>query len=184
MEAKKAIRDLAVFILQNKKDVITLINRQGLASLPYDASIERVNEIVIDNPLELEEGLKRIGNEGNNYIACAGVCIAIVVGIIAIATTTGIVTANKRAARERDEVYKDNLRSRYLTKEQLHEIAFIDRQAMQREFLMSQAEFLQKEENLVQAQREDVRKNTLYIVIGGIVTVMIGGILINRYDGV
>ena len=53
---------------------------------------------------------------------------------------------------------------------------------MQRQFLMSQAEFLQKEEKLIQSQREDTRKNTLYIVIGGIITVMIGAILMNRYE--
>jgi|TARA_R110000851_G_scaffold56807_4_gene132696 hypothetical protein len=182
MKAIKAINDLAVFILQNKKDVITLINRQGLASLPYDASIERVNEIVIDNPLELEEGLQRIGNTGYTNVCGTGLCIGIVVAVIAIVTTTGVVLANKRAARERDEVYKDNLRSRYLTKEQLAEIAYLDRQGMQRQFLMSQAEFLQKEEKLIQSQREDTRKNTLYVVIGGIITVMIGAILMNRYE--
>eukprot|EP01050_Picozoa_sp_SAG11_P059418 SAG11_NODE_38489_length_252_cov_0.673203_1_plen_58_part_10 len=58
MKEKKAISFLAVFILQNKQEVISLINRLGISSLPQDAPIDVVNEIVIDNPKALEEGLK------------------------------------------------------------------------------------------------------------------------------
>lgn len=184
MNKIKAIRTLGVFILHNKKDVITLINRLGLASLPYDVSMPILNEVVLDNlynPLFVEK-LNRVSEDDYEYIACGGVCIGIVVGIIVASTTTGIVLANKRAKRERDEVFRDNLRSRYLTQEQLKEIAYNEMRIMQREMLLSQAEYLQKEENLIQAQREDVRKNTLYIVIGGILTVAAGAILMKKYE--
>lgn len=184
MNTKKAAKELGVFILQNKKEIIALLNRLGLSSLPNDVRIDILNKEVLYNlpDKRFEEGLKDIANEEYEYAICAGVCVVIVAAVVVASTATGIVLANQRAKRERDEVFRDNLRSRYLTQEQLNEIAIYEMQVMQREMLLSQAEYLQKEENLVQAQREDLRKNTLYIVIGGILTVVVGSILIKRYE--
>ena len=67
MKEEKAISDLAVFVLQNKTDVISLINRLRIASLPLNASIANVNEVVIDNSSnkQLESGLQKIATKFN-----------------------------------------------------------------------------------------------------------------------
>jgi len=69
MNKQKAISDLAVFLLQNKKDVISLINGLRIASLPLNAPIASVNEVVIDNSTnkELQNGLMKIATEENEY---------------------------------------------------------------------------------------------------------------------
>jgi len=180
MNEKKAISTLAVFVLQNKSDVISLINRLGVASLPYDAHISEVNAVVIDNAKELESGLKVISNDGNSPFVCAGLCVAIVVGVLAIVGGVAVQQDISRNRKMRDEIFRNGMRSRYLNKETLVEIALINRKEMQKEFLLAQSDYLQKEENMIQENRKSARVNSLMIVVGGIVTVLIAVKLLKR----
>ena len=181
MKAKKAIKDLAVFVLQNKTDVITLVNGLGLASLPYDAPISNVNDVVIDNSnnQDFSYGLEKIANEGYSNVICGGVCVGILVAAIVVTTGVAIQQEAARNKKMRDEIFKSGFRERYLTKEQLAEIAFINRKEMQKQFLVAQSEYLQKEENMIQEQREGTRNNALYMVILGGVAVIIATKILN-----
>jgi hypothetical protein len=181
MKQKKAIKDLAVFVLQNKTDVITLVNGLELASLPYDAPISNLNEVVIDNSgnKDFIEGLQKIANEGYSNAICGGICIGILVAAIAITTGVAVQQEAARNKKMRDEIFKAGFRERYLTKEQLAEIAFINRKEMQKQFLVAQADYLQKEENMIQEQREGTRTNALYMVILGGVAVIIATKILN-----
>jgi len=51
---------------------------------------------------------------------------------------------------------------------------------MQKEFLLAQSDYLQKEENMIQENRKSARVNSLMIVVGGIVTVLIAVKLLKR----
>jgi|TARA_R110000823_G_scaffold191750_9_gene323318 hypothetical protein len=175
MKEEKAISDLAVFVLQNKTDVISLINRLRIASLPLNASIANVNEVVIDNSSnkQLESGLQKIATKGYNSFICAGICIAIAVGVIAITTTVAVASDIRRNKKMREDIFRTGFRSRYLNKETLNEIAFIERKKMQNKFLLAQSDYLQQEENMIQKNREKTKMNSLYIVLGGALAVLI-----------
>ena len=60
-----------------------------------------------------------------------------------------------------------------LIKETLNEIAFIERKKMQNKFLLAQSDYLQQEENMIQKNREKTKMNSLYIVLGGALAVLI-----------
>lgn len=176
MQKEKAISNLAVFLLQNKTDVISLINRLRISSLPLNASIVNVNEVVIDNSSnkELESGLLKIANNGYSGFVCGGVCIAIVAGIIVVTAGVAVQQDIRRNKKMREEIFRTGFRSRYLNKETLNEIAFIQRKEMQNKFLLAQSDYLQQEENMIQKNREKTRMNSLYIVLGGALAVFIG----------
>jgi|GEM_PF-3121624 len=176
MQKEKAISNLAVFLLQNKTDVISLINRLRISSLPLNASIVNVNKVVIDNSSnkELESGLLKIANNGYSGFVCGGVCIAIVAGIIVVTAGVAVQQDIRRNKKMREEIFRTGFRSRYLNKETLNEIAFIQRKEMQNKFLLAQSDYLQQEENMIQKNREKTRMNSLYIVLGGALAVFIG----------
>ena len=180
MKEKKAISFLAVFILQNKQEVISLINRLGISSLPQDASIDVVNEIVIDNPKALEEGLKSIANEGYSNVICAGVCVWIVAGIVVLVSGVAIENTIRNSKREREEIFRQGYTQRYLNKETLNEIAFINRKEMQKQFLIAQQDYLQQEENMIQENRLNKRNNIVYIILGGSLAVFIASRLLKK----
>jgi len=110
MQKEKAISNLAVFLLQNKTDVISLINRLRISSLPLNASIVNVNEVVIDNSSnkELESGLLKIANNGYSGFVCGGVCIAIVAGIIVVTAGVAVQQDIRRNKKMREEILYSN----------------------------------------------------------------------------
>ena len=178
MTREQAIYDYAVIVLLYKNEIIDIANRQGLSSLTYDTPISKVNELVINNLnnrkfiADIDKMLHDKAWETDEYryepITISATVAWIIAGVITAATTIAIVDKVNRAKKERDAIFRDNLRSRYLTKEQLDEIAFIERKRLGQEFLVAQSDFLQREENEIQAKREEDRKNILYIVVGGI----------------
>lgn len=179
MNNQKAISNLAVFLLQNKTDVISLINRLRIASLPLNASIAKVNEVVIDNSTnkELEKGLMQIATEENEYknaIFTLTATAAWIIGSLLVVTAGVAVQQDiRRNKKMRREIFRDGFRSRYLNKETRDEIAFLNRKEMQKQFLLAQSDYLQQEENLIQKNREKTRMNSLYIALAGGVVVYI-----------
>lgn len=173
MQEQKAISNLAVFLLQNKTDVISLVNKLRIASLPLNASIANVNEVVIDNSTnkELEKGLMQIATEENEYKNAIFTLTATAAWIIGslIVVTAGVAVQQdiRRNKKMREEIFRTGFRGRYLNKETLAEIAFLQRKDMQKKFLLAQSDYLQKEENMIQKNREATRMNTLYIILGG-----------------
>lgn len=180
MQEEKAISNLAVFILQNKTDVISLINRLRIASLPLNASISNVNEVVIDNSAnkELEKGLIQIATEENEYknaiFTLTATAAWIIGGLLVVTAGVAVQQDIRRNKKMREEIFRTGFRSRYLNKETLNEIAFIQRKEMQNKFLLAQSDYLQQEENMIQKNREKTRMNSLYIVLGGALAVFIG----------
>ena len=178
MTREQAIYDYAVIVLLYKNEIIDIANRQGLSSLTYDTPISKVNELVINNLnnrkfiAEIDKMLHDKAWETDEFryepITISATVAWIIAGVITAATTVAIIDKVNRAKKERDAIFRDNLRSRYLTKEQLDEIAFIERKRLGQEFLVAQSDFLQREENEIQAKREEDRKNILYIVVAGI----------------
>ena len=51
---------------------------------------------------------------------------------------------------------------------------------MQKQFLIAQQDYLQQEENMIQKNRVDARRNIVIILVGGILTIMIASKLLNR----
>jgi len=180
MQKEKAISDLAVFVLQNKRGVISLINRLRIASLPLDAPIIDVNEVVIDNIKELEPGFLKIANNGYSSFACAGVCIGIIVAALVITSGVAIQQDISRNMKMREEIFRIGFRSRYLNKETLNEIAFLQRKEMQKKFLYAQQDYLQREENMIQENREATKNNSLYLVLGGAVALIVAIKILNK----
>ena len=178
MTREQAIYDYAVIVLLYKNEIIDIANRQGLSSLTYDTPISKVNELVINNLnnrkfiADIDKMLHDKAWETDEFryepITISATVAWIIAGVITAATTVAIIDQVNRAKKERDAIFRDNLRSRYLTKEQLDEIAFIERKRLGQEFLVAQSDFLQREENEIQAKREEDRKNILYIVVAGI----------------
>ena len=181
MTREQAIYDYAVIVLLYKNEIIDIANRQGLSSLTYDTPISKVNELVINNLnnrkfiADIDKMLHDKAWETDDFryepITISATVAWIIAGVITAATTVAIIDQVNRAKKERDAIFRDNLRSRYLTKEQLDEIAFIERKRLGQEFLAAQSDFLQREENEIQAKREKDRTNILFIVVGGILLV-------------
>ena len=182
MKEEKAISNLAVFVLINKRDVISLINKLGIASLPYDTSISIVNEIVINNANTLESGLIKmaLNQKDEEYSSFEPISTTawIIATIIISVTATGLVVNSNEAKRQREEIFRLGYTKRYIDKETLKEVAFINRKEMQKQFLIAQQDYLQQEENMTQQNRKDKRFNIAFILVGGIMTVLLASKLL------
>ena len=174
MDEKAMISNFAVFILQNKQKVINLINKLGLESLPYDASISEVNRVVIYNIQDkrLEKGLESLAENDYVGIVCAGICIAIVAAIIVVGAGVGISTTVSSARKQRQELIAEQRRATYLSEEERDQIALIERRKFQNMFLEAQSEYLNKEEAVYDEKIERKKQNIAMILSGGVVTMI------------
>ena len=174
---------MANLVVIHKKEIVDVCNEQKLGSLKYSSDIEDVNGIVIDN-ITNRDFLTSIDNivfDKNEYlyepISLTVWIIATVIAGVSAVTISNTVRNNKR---ERAEIFRDGYTKRYIDKETLGEIAFINRKEMQKQFLIAQQDYLQQEENMIQQNRVDARRNIVIILVGGILTIMIASKLLNR----
>ena len=170
-------------VVIHKKEIVDVCNEQNLGSLKYSSVIEDVNEIVIDN-LTNKNFLTSIDNivfEKNEYsyepISITVWIIATLIAGAGVITVANTVSNNRR---ERAEIFRDGYTKRYLDKETLGEISFINRKEMQKQFLIAQQDYLQQEENMLQQNRVDTRKNIVIMLVGGILTIIIASKLLNK----
>jgi len=183
MNKKQAINMMAEIVVKHKQEVVDIANEQNLGSLTYSSDIEDVNGIVIDN-ITNRDFLTSIDNivfDKNEYlyepISLTVWIIATVIAGVSAVTISNTVRNNKR---EREEIFREGYTKRYIDKETLGEIAFINRKEMQKQFLIAQQDYLQQEENMIQQNRVDARRNIVIILVGGILTIMIASKLLNR----
>ena len=174
---------MAEIVVKHKQEVVDIANEQNLGSLTYSSDIEDVNGIVIDN-ITNRDFLTSIDNivfDKNEYlyepISLTVWIIATVIAGVSAVTISNTVRNNKR---EREEIFREGYTKRYIDKETLGEIAFINRKEMQKQFLIAQQDYLQQEENMIQQNRVDARRNIVIILVGGILTIMIASKLLNR----
>ena len=174
---------MANLVVIHKKEIVDVCNEQKLGSLKYSSDIEDVNGIVIDN-ITNRDFLTSIDNivfDKNEYlyepISLTVWIIATVIAGVSAVTISNTVRNNKR---EREEIFREGYTKRYIDKETLGEIAFINRKEMQKQFLIAQQDYLQQEENMIQQNRVDARRNIVIILAGGILPIMIASKLLNR----
>lgn len=169
-------------VVIHKKEIVDVCNEQNLGSLKYSSDIKDVNEIVIDNITNRDffTSIDNIIYEKNEYLYVAPLLIWAVAVVIAGVSAVSISNTVKNNKRQREEIYREGYTKRYLDKETLGEVAFINRKEMQKQFLIAQQDYLQQEENMIQQNRKDKRKNIVIILVGGILTIMIASKLLNR----
>ena len=158
-------------VVIHKKEIVDVCNEQKLGSLKYSSDIEDVNGIVIDN----------IVFEKNEYLyEPISITVWIIATVIAGISAVSISNTVRNNNRAREEIYRQGYTKRYLDKETLGEVAFLNRKEMQKQFLNAQQDYLQQEENMIQQNRLDTRRNIVIILVGGILTIMIASKLLNR----
>jgi hypothetical protein len=91
-----------------------------------------------------------------------------------------IITTANRNRKAKAELLREGYTKRYINKETLGEIAFINRKEMQKQFLIAQQDYLQKEENMIQANRKADRLNIAYIMGVSIITIIIASKLTKK----
>ena len=180
MSRDEAIYEYATFILKRKKDVVDFINRGGYGSLNYDSPIAEVNKIAIENlgNDDFTKGMSAIQNEG--YVNLTGIEIAIVVAIIAVTTTATIWHSNVNARKVRDELIKEQYRSQYLKKEELNEIAYLERERLSVMFLNAQSDYIQKEENYQAQKKLEGQQKMVMIVAIGVTAVIVSAAIMRK----
>ena len=167
-------------VLIHKKEIVDIVNDEKLGSLKYTSDIKDVNKVVVDN-LTNEDFLKEIDKvvfEKKEFcyepISLTAIIIASVI-VVGTGVSVGIKLSNAR--KERRQILKENRRTLYLKQEELNEIAFAEREDLYRAFLEAQKDFLQQEENQIQAEREQDRNDIVMILIGGLLIVGIASFL-------
>jgi len=182
MTPAEGVYKYATFVLKNKKAVIDLINKQGFGSLTYDSPIKDVNKIVIDNlgDDDFTDGVQNIMNEGYSNVAIADdLVVIIILCVIAAGTATAtIITQNANARKIRQELIREGYRSQYLKKEELQEIAYLERERLQVMFLNAQADFVQITEDIKSKDKKDKEENIVMVLMIGITAVVITAALI------
>jgi len=183
MNKKQAINMMGELVVIHKKEIVDVCNEQKLGSLKYSSDIEDVNEIVIDN-ITNRDFLTSIDNivfEKNEYLyEPISITVWMIATVIAVASSVTISNTVRNNIRAREEIYRQGYTKRYLDKETLGEVAFLNRKEMQKQFLIAQQDYLQQEENMIQQNRLDTRRNIVIILVGGILTIMIASKLLNR----
>ena len=182
MNRDEAIYEYATFILKHKNKVVDLINRGGYGSLKYDSPIAEVNQIAIDNlgNDDFTQGMSDLTDEGYVNVCGTGLCIAIVVGIIAITTTATIMSQNANARKIRQELLQEGYRSQYLKKEELDEIAFLERERLAIMFLNAQSDYVQKEENYKAEKKLEGQQKMVMIVAMGVTAVIVSAAIMRK----
>ena len=174
---------MAEIVVKHKQEVVDIANEQNLGSLTYSSDIEDVNGIVIDN-ITNRDFLTSIDNivfDKNEYLyEPISITVWIIATLIAGASTVAITNSVDKAKKEREDIFREGYTQRYINKETLGEIAFINRKEMQKEFLLAQNDYLQQEENMIQENRKNLRFNIAFILVGGIITIMLASKLLNK----
>lgn len=183
MKRNEAIKMMAELVVKHKNEIVDIVNNSNIGSLKYTSDIKDVNKVVVDN-LENKDFLDSVDKivfEKNEFCYEPISLTAIIIASV-IVVSTGVLIAHKSslARKERRNILRENRRTLYLQQEELDEIAFLERQDLYKEFLVAQQDFLQQEENQIQAEREQDRKDILMIVVGGILIVAAASVLMNR----
>ena len=182
MTPAEGVYEYATFVLKNKKAVIDLINNQGFGSLTYSSPITDVNKIVIENlgDDDFTRGIQNIMNEGYSNVAIVDdvVVIIIMCVIAAGAATATIITENANARKIRQELIREGYRSQYLKKEELQEIAYLERERLQVMFLNAQAGYVQMEEDIKTQNKKEKQENIVMVLMVGITAVVVVAALI------
>ena len=150
--------------------------------MTYDSPITEVNKIVIDNFAndDFIEGIDKIRDEGYFYAEPISTTAIIIAAIIVGTTTATIVYSNWNARKVRQELVREGYRSQYLKKEELDEIAYLERERLQVMFLNSQSEYIQKEENYKAQLKRNEQEKMVMIVVIGITTVIIASAIMRK----
>ena len=142
MNRGEALNTLSIFLLEYRKEVINLINEQGLGSLTYNSKQSEVNRIVFENfnNKRFIDGLDKIvRNTSKDYLNFV-VTTAMLIAIGVAAISSGI-AANNIIQKRRDDferLGKEDRRNKYLTREELDRIEYYDNRKMQNIVLESQ----------------------------------------------
>tara|TARA_R100001086_G_C11760989_1_gene238120 strand:+ start:93 stop:644 length:552 start_codon:yes stop_codon:yes gene_type:complete len=175
MKLNEAINMMSELVETHKEEIVDIINQRNLGSLTYASDIYDVEDVVYEN-LENKDFLTDIDNkvyEKEEYcyepVSATVIIIAAAIAIVGGITVEQTIRKNRQL---REKIFREGFRDRYLTKEQLAEVALINRELMQNKFLDSQAQFLQEEENYIQQQREKSREQALLIIVAGVLTII------------
>lgn len=182
MNLKEAISTYATLVLENKRDVIDLINNLGLDSLQYDSPISEVNKIVIENfgNDDFISGIRRIQSEGYSNVVVIDDIVYIIVFIIVVAgsATAKIISGNRNARMIRQEMIREGYRSGYLKKEELQQIAYLERERLQILFLNAQSDYLRTKEE-AEAKAKNYKNEQMVLIVGvGVLAVILSTIMI------
>lgn len=181
MTPAEGVYEYATFVLKNKNAVIDLINNQGLGSLTYGSSMASVNKIVIENlgNDDFITGMQNIMNEGYSNVAVIDdIVVIVILCVVAAGTATAtIITANQNARKIRQELIREGYRSQYLKKEELNEIAYLERERLQVLFLNAQSDYIQKEENLRATEKKAKEQNIVMVLVIAFSAVVIASAL-------
>lgn len=175
MKLEEAINMMSELVKTHKEEIVDIINQRNLGSLTYASDIEDVEDVVFKN-LENKDFLIDIDNkvyEKQEYsyepVSITAIVIASLIVVVGGITVEQSIRKNRQL---REKIFREGFRDRYLTKEQLAEVALINREMMQNKFLDSQAQFIQAEENYIQQQREKSREQALLIIVAGVLTII------------
>jgi hypothetical protein len=182
MTSKEAISKYATLVLENKRSVIDLINNLGLDSLQYDSPISEVNKIVIENfgNDDFILGIRKIQSEGYSNVAGVDDIVYIIVFIVVTVATVSakIISGNRNARMVRQELIREGYRSGYFKKDELQQIAYLERERLQILFLNAQTDYLKRKEEAEQKEKNYKNERMVLIVGVGVLAVIMSTIMI------
>ena len=181
MNRGEALNTLSIFLLEYRKEVINLINEQGLGSLTYNSKQSEVNRIVFENFyntrfVEGLDGIIRKENEG--YL---NVIAATAIALIVLAVGTAAVTTNNIIQKRRDDferLVKEDRRNKYLTREELDRIEYYDNRKMQNIVLETQMNYMLKKKVYLDAKEKGEKQNIAIMITGGVLVLIVTNYMI------
>tara|TARA_B110000902_G_scaffold267190_1_gene358984 strand:- start:7512 stop:8063 length:552 start_codon:yes stop_codon:yes gene_type:complete len=181
MNRGEALNTLSIFLLEYRKEVINLINEQGLGSLTYNSKQSEVNRIVFENLYKKRfvEGLDDIlRKENKGYLNDFGISTIIVIIVAVVASASAVNSSIKNRRADFENLVKEDRRNKYLTREELDTIEYYENRKMQNIVLETQMNYMLKKKTYLDAKEKGEKQNIAIMITGGVLVLIVANYMI------